>query len=198
MPDMSAAPQAKSGLDWSGKVIRGAAIVTGVVLAAVVGYMAFSAGANWLLAPTVYSDYGIISTVPSKLSAFLSYIGVDTAVAAIGNFFTSTIPGWFGAGTTAVANAVGYDAAAGLSSSTIGSIAKSVGFAGAAATGVAALNVASHASHHAEHAAHHAAEWTKRVTGNNTQPQRATMGAHTGAVNAERAAAIQNGQTAKL
>jgi hypothetical protein len=122
-------PVTKHSVNWGG-VVKGALIVTGIVVAGVVGYWALSAAAGWAVGtPLGVATVNALAPVVTAAGNGLAYLGG----------FLSNVPAIIGGFFSGAAQALGLTTA--IAPATVATISGSAGAlgGGAAAAGVTAL-----------------------------------------------------------
>lgn len=133
----------KKSINW-GKVVKGAAIVLGVVAVAVVGFYALSALTTWALGTeTGAAIYTAVSPAVTAAGEGLSWFGgfVGHVPAAIGAFFSHAL------GLSA-ASAAATTTAAALAPGTIAAASTTAGYIGAGLAGATGVVMATPALEH--------------------------------------------------
>jgi hypothetical protein len=129
------AKPASKPIQW-GKIVKGAAIITGVVVAAVVGYLAFHFVAGMLLANTAVS--AVAATTAAAAEPALGLLGQAAAY----------IQGFLGGIASHIGAALGIGSSAALTASQTATASTALGMVGAGAAVAIAAPIASHQLNH--------------------------------------------------
>lgn len=126
------AKPASKPIQW-GKIVKGAAIITGLVVAVVVGYLAFHFVAGMLLANSAVS--AVAATTASAATPVLGFLGEAAAY----------VQGFLGGIASHIGAALGVGSGAALTASQAATASTALGMVGAgAATAIAAPVAANH------------------------------------------------------